>query len=55
MYFTVLFAQSPKSEWDQTTQRMILSNIDHTTKQEGEFRKLNTLAHYQVIHNLYIV
>ncbi|XP_060579456.1 plexin-A2-like isoform X2 [Ruditapes philippinarum] len=46
----VLFAQSakPESEWDQNTQKMILCNVDNTTKLEGEFKKMNTLGHYQV-------
>jgi hypothetical protein len=47
---SVLFAQSakPESEWDQNTQKMILCNVDNTTKLEGEFKKMNTLGHYQV-------
>lgn len=30
------------------TDHIVLSDIDHTTKVEGEFKRLNTLAHYKV-------
>ncbi|XP_053378224.1 plexin-A2-like isoform X3 [Mercenaria mercenaria] len=52
----VLFAQSPKSEseWDQNMQKMILSNVDNSTKLEGESKKLNSLAHYQVPDGAYM-
>ena len=47
---TVLFAQSPSPEWENSLkqQRLVLSDLDSTSKQEGEYKRFNTLAHYQV-------
>lgn len=46
----VLFAQSSSPEWENTSkqQRLILSDLDATSKTEGEYKRFNTLAHYQV-------
>lgn len=45
----VLFAQNPVSGWERNkTQKMTLADLDNTTKSEGDFKRYNTLAHYQV-------
>lgn len=49
-YFILVFA-----EWRQGRgQRMILQDEDITTKIEGDWKRLNILAHYQVQQWLYI-
>ena len=47
---TVLYAQSPSPEWENSLkqQRLILYDLDQTSKTEGEYKRFNTLAHYQV-------
>lgn len=43
------------SEWRTgTSGRLTLSDEDATTKQDGEWKRLNTLAHYKVLNNLLI-
>ena len=50
MSISVLYAHT---ELEQSgMQKMILTDIDNTSKQEGDFKRLNTLAHYQVKHCL---
>lgn len=44
------------AEWRQGRgQRMILQDEDITTKIEGDWKRLNMLAHYQVQLSLYIL
>ena len=45
---TVLY--HPSSEWENSLkqQRLVLSDLDSTSKQDGEYKRFNTLAHYQV-------
>lgn len=44
---TVLFDQTP--EWNRGPQgKLILQDEDGTSKQEGDYKRLNTLAHYKV-------
>lgn len=44
------------AEWRQGRgQRMILQDEDITTKIEGDWKRLNMLAHYQVQPSLYIL
>ena len=46
---TVLFAH-PSPEWENSLkqQRLVLADLDSTSKQEGEYKRFNTLVHYQV-------
>lgn len=45
--FTALFDQS--SEWHTGMKgQLILQDDDNTTKMDGEYKKVNTLAHYKV-------
>ncbi|WAR26076.1 PLXA4-like protein [Mya arenaria] len=52
----VLFSSNPNEDsFDRKHQeKMILADIDNTTKVEGEFRRLNTLFHYQVLDGAYM-
>jgi len=51
----VLFAQKPDTQdTSHIKQKLILSDIDDTTRQEGDFKRYNTLAHYQVADSAYV-
>lgn len=46
---TELFVPPPPSEWRQgRTARVVLQDEDITTKIESDWKRLNTLVHYQV-------
>ncbi|XP_064605454.1 plexin-A2-like isoform X2 [Liolophura sinensis] len=49
----VLFDQTP--EWNRGPQgKLILQDEDGTSKQEGDYKRLNTLAHYKVPDSSYL-
>lgn len=50
----VLFETS-STEWNSGTKgRLILQDDDNTTKQEGDYRRMNTLLHYKVNDGAYM-
>lgn len=57
IYKSTPFSQKPSKdnldlEWKASpTSKIIMSDEDHTTKTEGYWRRLNTLAHYRVPDN----
>ena len=50
---TVLYEPS-STEWSSGSKgRLVLQDDDNTTKQEGDYRRINTLFHYKVSFLIY--